>query len=261
MVNKENIKLKIGQSNLESENNIANTVKKIQDLYFGFAKKYLDEKSLLKKYILAYYSDLEVLNKELSVVFSGLNENEINKKIEKRSKLFENKTYFIEHNQKIFERMETSRREERREINNPLATNEEYELGVYKDGLEIQVRDAVFLLAQKGYKTFQSGFREKSDRDQFIDVYNKNINLPYQLLEYFKEKGFKISVFNQDDRTSVDIHPSTSNPVTLEKWKIIWDDFARKLPVAQPENFDNISIYSAHSDFRRKQDSLRKNKF
>ena len=204
------------ESTLENHTEeLKNTVKKVQDLYIGLAEKYLDQKSTLKERIINYYSDSERLERELSVVFKGLNEQEINSEIERVSKLFENRTFFIEHNQKIHERTETFRRERERGIENPNATDEEYELGVYKEGLEMQVKDAVFALAKKGYKTFQSGFREKKDRDQYVDMYNKNINLPDSLIQHFREKGFEISTLHQNDRTSIDIHPIYDQAVTF----------------------------------------------
>ena len=41
---------------------------------------------------------------------------------------------------------------------NPHATQEEYDLGVFREALETQVRDAVFALLKKGYAPVYSGF-------------------------------------------------------------------------------------------------------
>jgi hypothetical protein len=53
---------------------------------------------------------------------------------------------------------QSGREKEERKAKNPRASEEELRAGVYKEGLEPQVRDAVFALRRKGYATFESGF-------------------------------------------------------------------------------------------------------
>ncbi len=247
------------QENSEVEQEkIKNVTERVQKLYIDLANKHLDEKSPLKAKIINYYSDFNRLQNELRIVFKDLNEDEINKKIEEVEEKLNDKTFFIEHYQKTFERTEVFNNIKYRMMENPLATQEEYDLGVYKEGLETQVRDACFLLQKKGYKTFESGFREKEDnRDQYIGMYNKNIDIPKSIVDYFEEKQFEISVIHHDDRTVINIHPENANAVTLDEWKTIWNDLAEKLPVAKEEDFSYNKKYSLHTSFRQRQDKLR----
>ncbi len=93
---------------------------------------------------------------------------------------------------------------------------------------ETQVREAIFVLQGRRHKTFESGFREKSDnRDQYIGMYNKHINIPDSVIDYFKVKQFEIPVVDKDDRTVVNIHPENANAITLEEWKAVWDDLPK----------------------------------
>jgi len=248
--------------NLEKkENEPPFYVNEIQQLYIDLANKYLKEENQLKKVIIDYYSNTEKLTEELSNVFKGKSESEIKEKIEEVKKRFENPAFFIEHNQKIHERTATFNRTREREINNPIATEDEYDIGAYKEALETQVRDAVFILQKKGYKTFQSGFREKEgDRRQYVDMYNKKVNLSESFLKSFKEKGFEISPVNDSDRTTIYINPINEKPVNLDEWKKIWDEFAQEIPKAEEEDFGDIKRYSLYTEFRKKQDLLKTEK-
>jgi hypothetical protein len=249
-----------GQEETETEQKKwENVTKKIQKLYIGLANEYLGDENILKKRIIDFYSDSDRLQGELQVVFKDLDEQGINKKIEEVKENFKDKTFFIEYHDKIFERIAVFQGIRKRMIEEPIATEEEYELGVYKEGLESQVRDAVCALHKKGYKTFESGFREKKDnRDQYIGMYNKKVSLPSSVINYFKEKQFTISVIKESDRTVINIHPENDNAVTVEDWKVIWDDLADKLPVAEEEDFDDVKIYGLHKRFRDRQNTLRK---
>lgn len=238
---------------------IEEVVKKVQDLYTTLANKYFAENDISRNQIVSFYSDSERLSRELSVVFSGKSEEEVYSTIEKTSELFENnRNLFVEHYQKIFERNDTYHRSEKRSRENPIATEEEYELGAYKEELERQVADAVFALQKKGYKTFQSGFREKDgDRGQFVDMYNKDVNLPEQLVSYMASEGIEISILHLEDRTTINLYPRKDEFITLDQWKKIWDKLAEEMTPAKQENFDNKKNYSIHSNFRARQNVLR----
>jgi len=238
-----------------------NVTENVQKLYIDLANKHLDEKSPLKAKIIDFYSDFDRLQNELEVAFKGLDEEEISKKIEEVKEKLDDQTFFVEHYQKIFERTEVFNGIKHRMKEDPLSTQEEYDLGVYKEGLESQVRNACFSLQKKGYKTFESGFREKEgNRDQYIGMYNKNINIPKSVIDYFKEKQFEISVIRHDDRTVINIHPENADAITVDKWKIIWDDLAEKLPVTEKEDFSKNKEYLLHTSFRERQDKLRTGK-
>ncbi|MBP6912350.1 MAG: hypothetical protein KBB86_00255 [Candidatus Pacebacteria bacterium] len=163
----------------------------------------------------------------------------------------------LEQTQREAERLGWNDRIKKRIAENPIATETEYQLGIYKEGLEYQVRDAVFLLNEKGYKTFQSGFHETKLRNQFVDMYNKNFTIPESMINYFKDKGFNVSVESFEDRSTLSVAPTTQDTVTLEDWKTFWDDFAEKIPPAEPEDLSHIKDYSLAIDFRKYQDSLK----
>lgn len=245
------------RSNIERLD-LGKVTEKVKNLYLELANTHLNDGDPLKEKIVSYYSDTPRLQKELAVVFKGLTGQEINSKIEEVAEKLSDKTLFVEHYQKIFERIDTKHNMLRRMQENPEATDEEYELGTYKEGVEQQVRDACFALNRKGYKTFESGFREKDgDRDQYIGMYNYNVELPASLIESFKEKQFDISIIREDDRTVINIHPERAEPVTLTEWKQLWDELAERLPVASPEDFSGVKAYKLHTEFREKQDALR----
>ena len=254
--------LKIYKDKLEknlSQEKIKRIAKTVQDLYFSLADKYLENYTSLKGKIIDYYSDFDRLQKELSVVFKDMSEEEINKRIEETKAKLEDKTFFIEHYQKIFERTEVINGIKKRMTENPLASKEEYELGVYAEGLETQVRKACFLLNKKGYKTFESGFREKDgDRDQYLGMYNKEVALTKEIIKYFEDKGFKISLVQHEDRTIINLHPEKTEAVSLDEWANNWNELAEKLPSAKAEDFSDKQNYLLHTSFRERQDKLRK---
>ena len=256
---------KINQDNKTTdkteEEKIKNITENVSRLYINLANKHLDDKNPLKEKIINFYSNFDRLQNELKFVFKNLNEEEINLKIKETEEKLNDKTFFIEHYQKIFERTKVFNGIKNRIIENPLATKEEYDLGVYKEGLEDQVEEACFSLQKKGYKTFESGFREKEgNRDQYLGMYNKNINIQKSVIDYFKEKQFEISVIRQEDRTIINIHPENPEAVTIEEWKTIWDELSEKLPVAEEEDFSKSKKYLLHTSFRERQDKLKEDK-
>ncbi len=121
----------------------------------------------------------------------------------------------------------------------PLADDNEVNAGVYREELEPQVSDAIFLMRKKGYETFQSGFEDLTDGSQFVDFntedFEANIEQLRNLLtseatrNIFNEDGIEINVEKSHDRLTVRLIPK--DPQTpLQKWKRIWDTFAQLLP-------------------------------
>jgi hypothetical protein len=240
-----------------SEEDLSGLVKKVQEMYIQAAQNHLPESDPLRDYIVEYYSNNPQIHKELTKIFSGLTTDEIENRINTVGEILSDKTFFVENFQKIKERTDVFKRLKIRKIENPVATDEEYELGAYKEHLESQVADAVFMLRKKGYITFQSGFKEKNLRDQFIDMYNKNVQLPPLLVNHFKNKSFEIIVEKSNDRTTLSIKPTKKTIVSLEEWKLIWDEFAEMIPSAIQENLSNIKRPSLYVDFINEQDNIR----
>jgi len=244
--------------------NIADIVSRVQNLYLDSAIKYLPQGEL-QNVIIDFYSDTERLSRELTNIFKNDSKSEVNEKLDAISEMFNDKEFFIkkvsskiEVFQSTTERANGFVRRDKRMKENPLASQEEYEAGTYKDSLEYQVADAVFALRKKGYITFESGMDEKiTSRDQFIGVYNKKIFLPTTLVEDLRKKGFHLSLNTLDDRTQIRIRPLIEN-VPLSKWKEIWDEVSENLPEAPDEDLSNLPVWKYHKQFRDFQDELRK---
>lgn len=237
---------------------ITEAVKQLQSIMFSAANKHLSDNSSLRSYVFKYYENTASFKKELLNFYKNrdLNDVEIKEKIQSVVSMTENKTLFIETMQRLQEREESFRRKEQRIKQNPVASEEEFEAGAYKEELESQVSNAVFLLRKKGYSTFESGFRD--GRHQYIGIYNKNIVIPESVIEYFKEKSFEISLIEKKDRTTINLLPLKDEPVLLEEWKVIWNDFANKMP--DIEKMESIMELPIHSNFRKKQEAIRDGK-
>jgi hypothetical protein len=229
----------------------------VADMYIQTAELYLEEGDPLRSRVVDYYSARPETEQELLNVLGKKNEGEIADYIQALKSFTEDPSRFIERMEKLYELQDVHKR--RREIasQDRLATAEEYELGAYADVLESHVRDAVLAARKKGYLTFQSGFREKNERDQFVDFYNKNIVIPEETLKYLREQSIEIKIENFDDRTTLTLHPTGTNPIRLTQWKQIWDTLVESLPLADSETVSDMKLTEEHTDFRRKQDSLR----
>ncbi|MCF7865800.1 MAG: hypothetical protein K9M11_04865 [Candidatus Pacebacteria bacterium] len=168
-----------------------------------------------------------------------------------------NKTLFIETFQRIDERTSLFRRAKERKEQRPLATEEEYQMGIYSEQLESQVREAVLNLFLKGYKTFESGFVESDLRSQYVGMYNLTVEIPYSVSEALGELGFTVESKKMEDRTKIFIRPTKDEPVRLEEWKNVWNTFADLMPVPNNEDLSGSKIYNQHSEFRQRQDKLK----
>ncbi len=234
------------------------TIGRIENMYVQAVELYLEEGDPLRDRILAYYSARPETEQELLTVLGNKNEDEISDYTSAVKGFTEDPTRFIERMEKLYELHSVHERRKDFAIKDRKATDEEYELGVYADVLESQVREAVFAAHKKGYLTFQSGFREKNERDQFMDFYNKNIVIPEKVLKYLQEKSIVAKIENFDDRTTLTLHPIGNSPIRLTEWKEIWNTIAEGLPPADPETVVDMKLYNEQVDFRERQDLLRK---
>ncbi len=243
----------------EQEVSWPSVVEKVRDLYFGLAEKHLDLESRLRQQIIDFYSDPVRLEQELRNVFRGFTAEQIDRELAEKEEILSDRTLFIEHYQKIFERTEARNNMRTRAQERPLASDAEYEMGVYQEGLELQVRDACIMLNEKGYETFESGFSERvGDRSQHIGMYNQHVEVPESITEQLRERGFSVSVEHESDRARIVIQPEKAEAVTLEEWEEVWDDLARGMPEATPGRLSGAKQYGLHADFRARQDVLRR---
>ena len=164
---------------------------------------------------------------------------------------------------------ETDLREEKRKKTSPLASDEEYNAGVYKDSLEFQVSDAVFILRKKGYNTFESGFGDLVTGEQMVGFWQEDFDtepfVPETLRRALIEKGVNIELEKEGDvepppekkRYQILLIPMGDKLPSLEEWKEIWDLVAKEMPIisegSEPIN-DNTLISKS---FREEQKKIR----
>lgn len=232
--------------------------KHIADMYVQAAERYLEEGDSLRSRIIDYYSVRPETEQELLNVLGKKSEEEVSDYKKNVENFTKDPRRFIEQMEKLYEIQDVHRHRKELALQDRLATDEEYGLGAYIDVLEPHIRDAVLAARRKGYLTFQSGFKEKSERDQFMDFYNKNIIVPEGTLKYLRELSVEARIENFDDRTTLTLHPIGSDPIRLNQWKEIWKTLIEGLPQADPETVPNMKLYEEHLNFRRKQDSFRK---
>jgi len=153
----------------------------------------------------------------------------------------------------------------------PLATDKEYRLGVYAEALESQVRDAVFVLLDKGYTPLESGYMNLDDGSQYLGI-NGGAFDPQTLLESITggapseaksllENQLKytyIQHFKDSEQIQLILVPNDPE-MSKSEWKTIWDLIARCAPETDDKTEDsNIDNGLQGVAFRKMQDELRK---
>jgi len=112
------------------------------------------------------------------------------------------------------------------------ATDLESRIGVYKEMLEPQVREAVSILVSKGYFTIDSGYdsRRITEGTQYIGF--KKGMIDKSLLPTIIEKiaaKFITPTIESDDRSDY-LLLEPREFINLEAWKEIWDDVVETFP-------------------------------
>ncbi|HEY4505864.1 MAG TPA: hypothetical protein VJJ24_00165 [Candidatus Paceibacterota bacterium] len=142
----------------------------------------------------------------------------------------------------------------------PVATDEEFSAGVYKEALEQQVRSAVFEFRRKGYNTIESGFKpgKISQSISFEEV--PGFALPPAIEAYLSPLGITVELKHYSnpafhaDRDIILLTLVDRVP-TLEEWKSIWDEVARLMP--DQGRSARYGLTGAGKGFRKKQKILR----
>jgi hypothetical protein len=102
---------------------------------------------------------------------------------------------------------------------NPTPTDEEINMGAYREELEPQVRDAVITMRQKGYNTGSSGFLGYDHTHQAVDIATS-------IDETTKAQLAERMIEVEDSRISF----SPEDPSDMEDVKATWDMIADLLP-------------------------------
>lgn len=157
-------------------------------------------------------------------------------------------------NQAFLDQMQSLREETHRQIEeeervrikyNPHPTEEELQLGAFKEMLELQVRDAIFTMVRKGYIPESSGFGGDHGEIQMIDGY-------FHVDDDTKKNLQDIGIMVTEDEgwgpqyTHVRFRSDTIDILSI---KDKWDTFAALLP-AQEINGE-VSISGGSSEFRK----------
>lgn len=120
---------------------------------------------------------------------------------------------------------------EKRLAENPVPTEEELRVGTYREFLEPQIRDAIFIFNNKGYYTIDSGYhgRHILEGVQYTGFEKGTLSddiLP--LVEKVLEGTSVVATIDSDSRDSLVLTPARFVP--LEEWKKIWDAVADAFP-------------------------------
>lgn len=119
----------------------------------------------------------------------------------------------------------------------PTPTEQEMQMGTYKEGIEPQARDAVMAMRAKGYNTLSSGF-ENQEGGQGI---NFDIPLSDGTVGLLRQHGFELgtALFRDTDNpargtwrdvSAAHITFKPENPMDLSAMKSKWDELASILP-------------------------------
>ncbi len=138
----------------------------------------------------------------------------------------------------------------------PYASEDELSAGVYKEVLEPQVREAVFTLRNKGYETFESGFRDLAAGGQYIG-FRKEPDRPIYidagaLNEKLKRRGVVAKFDEDDDRYTLSL--ASDVRLSLDEWGQIWNEVADTVPA---EGKSKEATVSGADLFREQQKKLR----
>lgn len=81
--------------NEKNQEHMKDTVKRVQDMFINAAEKYLPVGNQFRNQIIKFYSDTDRLSKELSNVFKGVEESDIDRKVEGVKEQLNDEKFFI----------------------------------------------------------------------------------------------------------------------------------------------------------------------
>ena len=226
-------------------------------------------------------------DEEFDTFFKNVAANELLKKVVKgkpkyfndlysivSSRIFENPKDIevVIHNikERFDEILKNQAEKRERILSNPVASSEEYKLGIWKESIESQVRDAVFEAQRRGYKPSFSGFHNEIDGMQTLWL-NKTPEIDPLIIkkailensdEWTKSRIGSLDVDLGITSKNIEINIIPKDPMMpLSEWKTLWDKVASSLPVIHtPE--ENMQSDNANQGvwFREAQDKIKQGK-
>ena len=119
----------------------------------------------------------------------------------------------------------------KRVANDPNPTDDEKRMGVYKEFIEPQIRDAVLALVKKGYKTIDSGYDGFKYKEGVQYVGFEKGMIDSSLLpivdKVLEGKMIKANI-EYSQRDFFELTPEKF--LNIEEWKKIWDEVAEVFP-------------------------------
>ena len=154
--------------------------------------------------------------------------------------------YYAKLRKSVHEKMREEIRE--RIKKNPIATEEELNMGAYIEFIEPQVKDAVINLRRKGYNTFLSGFDGyHSQKISFDEEPLKDYCLPQQLINETKVDGVDVVIKPNYVKLVI------NEMMGIDEIKKIWDKIENNLPVI---NKNGAEPSRGSISFKQKQKKL-----
>ncbi len=245
-------------TNPNFEREIRDTIRDIKDVYQQAVDEMLDDDDPLKQKIIDYFVNRVEVDDEYSYLLSKLSEADRHAYASNLRQSLRDSDVFLSQMERYFATQTIYDTQEELQYHPRLASQEEYDMGVYLELLEPQVKDAMLLLHKKGYKTFQSGHKEREPYNQFVDVYNADVSIPDEVRNRLKQYGVEINVEHFEDRTTITLRPGSNKKyIPQATWKEIWDYVANNLPKAGDELVQQMGEPTMQRDFRRQQDVMR----
>ncbi len=119
----------------------------------------------------------------------------------------------------------------KRQLENPVPTDDERRIGVYIEMIEPQMREALLVLTKKGYKAIDSGYdgRQFQNGVQYIGFEKEMIST--ELLPLIQDAvnmdGIEVKM-EFDTRDFLELVPERF--LTIEEWKEVWKRVAGVFP-------------------------------
>lgn len=135
--------------------------------------------------------------------------------------------------------------------NNPYATPDEYALGIYREQLETQVRDAVFEFFRKGYRPIGSGFYDLAQGTQAIILDENGVDMD------LVKKILPDSVVVAQGNGEIKIIFRPKNGASIQDLKSIWDKIAYLIPPNSRLEKGGSGNGQQGLDLRKAQDEMK----